>query len=98
LERENGADFINLPIGQKQAGRVFYLLTVGRDLSLASLAGPGKPLSRSEFEALRDELISRGLAAWKNPNYHNQGATLTAAGRAVCKKFAADYTTPPPEN
>lgn len=91
LKVENGADYISLPISQAKAERVFYLLSVGRDFSLASLAGPGKPLSRSEFEILRDVLIERGLAEWINPNAHNQGVKLTAAGRAIMRKFAALY-------
>jgi hypothetical protein len=57
-------------------------------ISHATLAGPGRPLSRAEYEALRDELIARGLAVWANPDAHNVGLELTAAGRATIRRLA----------
>ena len=63
-------------------------VNAGVGFSHAGLAGPHKPLSRSEFEALRDEFVARGLAVWRNPEAHGQGLELTAAGRGMCRKFA----------
>jgi hypothetical protein len=56
--------------------------------SHATLAGPGRPLTRSEYETLRDAFISRGLVTWINPGAHAQGLTLTAAGRAAVRRLA----------
>jgi hypothetical protein len=53
-----------------------------------SLAGPGKPLSRSQYEALRDELLARGLLVWQNPAAHSRGLEITAAGRAVLRRLS----------
>jgi len=57
--------------------------------SHASMAGPGKPLSRSEFESLRDAMIARGLAYWVNEHSTNQGCRLTHAGQAVMRGLAS---------
>ena len=60
--------------------------------SHASLAGPGRPLTRSEYEQLRDEFIARGLAYWNCPTSHNRGVGLTRAGMAALDHYA---NTPP---
>jgi hypothetical protein len=56
--------------------------------SHASLSGPGKPLTRNEFEAMRDEFISRGLAYWAHPRSHNRGVALTVAGKRTIARLA----------
>jgi hypothetical protein len=42
----------------------------------AELAGDGKPFSRSELEQVRDLMVRRGVAYWKNPAAHSQGWTI----------------------
>lgn len=39
----------------------------------AELAGDGKPFSRAELEQVRDMMIRRGVASWKNDLAHSQG-------------------------
>jgi hypothetical protein len=57
--------------------------------SHASLSGAHKPLSRSEFEHLRDSFVARGLASWKSAAGRSQGVELTASGRALLRRLAA---------
>jgi len=81
--------FINLRISNRQMNLVATKYLACGHFSHASMAGPGKPLTRAEFEALRDEFIYRGLAYWVNENHHNLGARLTLAGQAVMKGMAS---------
>lgn len=85
-------DFIDLPyadrLPQLAAG-----LTNGRQFAQAAWCGQSGIFSRSEFDALRDTMIERGLMAWKNPEAKAQGVVLTAAGRSVMKRLAG--STPP---
>ena len=80
-------DFIDLPypdrIPQLAAG-----LLQGRTFNQTAWTGHGAIFSRSEFDQVRDTLIQRGLAAWKNDNAKAQGVELTAAGRAVMRRLA----------
>ena len=66
------------------------LLAVNPDLSMARFCGRGKLFSRSEYEQVREALISNGLARWRNPRAPSQGVELSAAGRAgvrvVCRE------------
>jgi len=56
----------------------------GAQISERGLAGKGRPLSgREEYQAFIDEMLDRGLAAWRNPSEHRQGIELTAVGRRV---------------
>lgn len=43
----------------------------------AELAGEGRPFSRAEVEEIRDLLIRRGVAAWKNPASRSQGWVIS---------------------
>ena len=52
-----------------------------------TLSGKHAPLSRAEFEALRDILIARGLAKWNNPSARNQGVCLLAPGKAMFRQL-----------
>ena len=60
----------------------------GRSFAEDTWSGRGGLFSRSEFRQLRDTLIERGLAVWRNPNAKAQGVELTAAGRAVFRRLA----------
>jgi hypothetical protein len=80
--------FLDLPLDLDRFIKICHLISNGRDFSLGSLGGNGKPLSRSEFEVLRDYFISRGLAYWVNPHSHNPGVRLSPAGRGIIRHFA----------
>ena len=81
-------DFIDLPVDQEKARLLAQGLLNGRQFSLSVWAGPTQLFTRSEFEALRSELLARGLATWRNPHSQNQGIVLTGAGRAVMRHLA----------
>ena len=81
--------FADLPISIETMRQVAKRINAGASFSHAGLAGPGRPLSRAEFEVLRDEFIARGLAYWRDPGSHSQGCNLTHAGQSVLKHFAA---------
>ena len=95
LERDNGreTDFIDLPAQPEQLRQLADGLLSGRQFALSAWSGTGAPFSRSEFERLRDELIKRGLARWRNANAQAQGAELTLPGRAVLRRFASDASS-----
>jgi len=59
----------------------------GLSLSESEWSGSGRPFSRSDFRALRSQLIERGLACWRNPGAPAQGVELTAVGRAVFRRL-----------
>jgi hypothetical protein len=78
----------DLDLPREAAIRAARCIESGGDFSLSSLAGAGKPLSRAEFELMRDEFIRRGLARWRNESAHAQGCVLSPAGRAVVRRLA----------
>jgi len=80
---------IDLPASQEQIIPLAVGLLSGQSLSEAAWTGSGAPFTRSEFSRLRGELIRRGLAAWNNPKTPARGATLTAPGRAVMRRYAS---------
>ena len=84
-----GADWLDLPIDTPRMIAISERVLDGGSFSHASLAGPGRPLSRAEYETLRDVFLSRGLARWINPEAHSQGLRLTSKGRAVSRGFAS---------
>lgn len=94
ISRENGADLIDLPASEAQVIALAQGVLSGGSLSEASWTGSGGIFTRAEFSRLRDELIRRGLAVWKNPHTPARGVSLTAPGRAVMRRFAAMSPTP----
>lgn len=42
-------------------------------------------ISRGRWEKIRDELVDRGCAVWKDPENHNLGIDILAAGRAALR-------------
>ena len=97
LERDNGreTDFIDLPAQPEQLRQLADGLLSGRQFALSAWSGAGAPFSRSEFERLRDEMIRRGLARWRNERAQAQGLEVTAPGRAVLRRFASDASSLP---
>jgi hypothetical protein len=81
-------DWIDMPIPKdKLVAFAKDSISYGFILS-HSMAGGSQALSRAEFEKLRNIFISKGLAAWTNPNSHTQGCKLTAPGRSLFMKLA----------
>ena len=93
---ENGGQsesWIDLPYPEKLPELAEGLLS-GRSYALKSGLAPARYYSRPEFEQLRDVLIKRGLARWKNPKAPNQGWELSASGRAVMRRFSKRTPSP----
>lgn len=90
LESDRGrhTEYIDLPHPEKLPALAAGLLT-GREFAQTTWTGSGQLLSRGEFDAIRDAMLKRGLAAWKNPEAHSKGCVLTAPGRAVCRRLAS---------
>jgi hypothetical protein len=79
----------DLPISPNTMLSVAKRIEAGSSFSHAGLAGPGRPLNRSQYETLRDEFVKRGFAFWRDPTCHNRGVDLTLAGKSVIKYYAA---------
>ena len=86
-------DYIDLAASRKQLYQLAAGLLAGQQFSVSNWTGSGKPFTRSEFETLRAELITRGLARWRNERAPMQGAELTRSGAAMVRYLAS---TPPP--
>lgn len=84
-------DFLDLPCRDKIPLLASGVLS-GRQFSLSAWTGQNALFSRSEFEAVRDALLTAGLVAWRREGAPAQGVTLTASGRAVFKRLASPTT------
>jgi hypothetical protein len=83
-----------------QAARHYYLPVTDRQLELLARgllveakpfserawAGKYRPFSITEFEALRDEMVTRQLAEWKDPDARQLGLRLTAEGHRIMEQ------------
>jgi len=81
--------FIDLPANEQQLLALANGVLSGATLSEGAWSGSGRPFTRAEFRALRDELIRRNLATWRNPEAPAQGVELTLPGKAIMRRFAS---------
>jgi len=88
--------YIDLPAKPEKLTQLARGLLAGRSFNQTAWTGSAGVFSRSEFDALRDTMIQRGLLAWRNPESKSQGCDLTAAGRAVIRRLANLSPTLPP--
>jgi hypothetical protein len=86
-----------------QAARHYYLPVTDRQLELLARgllveakpfserawAGKYRPFSITEFEALRDEMVTRQLAEWKDTDARQLGLRLTAEGHRIMEQVLA---------
>lgn len=86
--------FVDLPVGVEKMIRLSRSLVAGSTFSESQWTGAGALFSRSEFHALRDEMLRRGWIVWKNPSAPAQGLAPTRTGWAVIKYFAEMSPTP----
>ena len=92
--------FSDLPVDLPTLIKVAKWIDNGADFSMAGLSGRYRPLTRSQFESLRDTMIQSGLAFWIDPDHHAQGCKLTRGGAAMIKHFATykpGFTTAIPQ-
>jgi len=100
LENERGNQQIHLIFPTEElrhkARLIAVLMANGTPFSEGALTGANRPLSRSEFNTMRDLLMLRGLMKWKDAEIHTLGVELTPPGRSTFRKLAAgDFTTTP---
>ena len=81
-------DFLDLPGGPDNLIKFACGLREGKPLTVATWTGSAGVYTRGQFEALRFELLKRGLVRWRNPHDPKGGAELTARGRATFKGIA----------
>lgn len=79
--------YLNLPGDPDRLAALARGVLDGKPLSEATWTGAGQPFSRSEFGAVRAELLRAGLVRWRNPDAPAQGVELTGAGRAVMRRL-----------
>ena len=84
--------YLPLDISETQLLALARGLTGGVALAQSAWTGKGNPLSRAEFDTVRNRLILSGLAEWVNPEHRAQGCVLTRAGQAVMRRIAANTT------
>ena len=70
-------------------------LVEGASMTEARWIGRGRPFTRGEFIALRDELIRRGFARWNSPGTPARGVLPTKKGLAIMRHFASMTVSPP---
>jgi hypothetical protein len=89
-DRRNGQSlaWLDLPVDEKRLRQFAQRVTAGGALSESEWTGSGGPFSRDEFRGLRDALIERGLARWRNPQEPRQGWELTRKGKVVLEHVA----------
>jgi len=80
--------FSDLPVDLPTLIKVAKWIDNGADFSMAGLSGRYRPLTRSQFESLRDRMIKDGLCYWINPDHHAQGCKLTRGGENMVRHFA----------
>ncbi|MBN2549684.1 MAG: hypothetical protein JXB15_11030 [Anaerolineales bacterium] len=97
LDRDNGRslEFCDLPASREQLAALAHgLLEGGATLSESHWTGSGGTFTRSQFAALRSELLKRGLVAWNSPGTPARGVCLTRPGKAAMRAFASETPSP----
>lgn len=77
--------YAHLPIEHEKLKTVARGLLGGRSFAVSTWCGNGKPLSRSQFETLREWLLSNGYAQWRDGANRQLGIDFTARGQALLK-------------
>jgi len=86
--REEGRmAFPELPASAGQMKDLAIGLLAGAPFSEATWCGEGRPFSRGQFQAVREEFRRQGWARWRNERATNQGMEISPAGRAVCREL-----------
>lgn len=88
----------SLPVDRDALIEIARKLARGANFSHASLSGKYAPMSRKQYEAVRDEFLRRGLVYWNSPHSRNQGLSLSRAGVAAVRRLAEMDISPPPRS
>jgi len=87
--------FINLDVDVPPEKMIEFAKGVqrGKPLTEREWTGAGRLFSGTELTDLRDALMARGLAKWKNPHHRKQGWLLTGRGEKVMRQLAQERGT-----
>lgn len=80
--------YADLPIDVDRLQAVARAIAGGRAFSVANMTGRGKPLSRGEFETLREWLLTYEYLRWIDAGNRQAGTTFTARGKALIRGLA----------
>lgn len=97
IQNSDGAwrgSFVNLPVSPEKLRLVASALSQGGSLSENSWCGSGRPFTKRQYHALRQELIERGWLQWRNPNAPAQGLEPSLVGRRVFSYLTENYHLP----
>lgn len=84
--------FMNLPASPEKL-RIFARGVLnGQPTTEGAWSGSGRLFSKPVFIRLRDELIERKLAAWRDPEAHAQGWFMLSVGQWVLRQLAEEGT------
>jgi hypothetical protein len=91
---DQGGDYLKIPLDTMRLIAIAYQLEHGASFSHA-LSGPGRPISRGEYERLRDYFLARGLARWVSPGSRKDGLELSRGGQSLVRYYASMVDDPP---
>lgn len=80
---------VELPIDADKLATVAKACLNGRPFSVANMAGRGKPLTRAEYETLRDWLLSCDYLRWVDDSNRQAGVIFTKKGEALLRALAS---------
>ena len=83
----NEGFFLQIPGGKEQWQSICKKL-IRNNMRFTAATLVSKDLGRKRFEALRTDMITKGLLRWVNPHAPNQGVALTRAGLDVVCRYA----------
>lgn len=76
---------VELPIPLDTLATVARAVRNGRPFSIANLTGRGKPLTRGQFETLRDWLLECDYLRWVDDSNRQAGSAFTSKGKALLR-------------
>ena len=88
VHEDNHTKIFNVPVEYETLIKVCRLLLQRRVFNYGDFSGPGKLLSRNDFEKLRQELISRAIL-YRQPGKSSPPA-LTRPGKATLEALISD--------
>jgi len=82
------SSFLRFPVALVKIVSFAKGIEKGEPFTVRRWTGAYGIFSGSEFEAIRSEFISRGLATWRNADNHQTGVEFTLVGKRVIARIA----------
>lgn len=89
--KENGSHEVRqtLPLDDTTLATVARAVQNGRAFTVGSMTGRGRPLSRSQFDALRDWMLASDYLRWADASNRQRGTEFTSKGTALIRALAS---------